>query len=191
MVVVGICGVFLSSVLRTRARPLPVFGDVSNFTLTNQFGRAVSLQDLRGHVWVGDIIFTRCTGPCPAMTRRMKGVQDALGQGSQVKLVSLTADPEHDTPEVLKNYASQFGVDSSRWSLLTGPKKAIYDLAIQGLKLAVQETTDDGKPDPDQFIHSTRFVVVDGRGQLRAVLSTEDHSATEIARLAESLVAGP
>jgi protein SCO1 len=187
MVVAGIAGVFLSTVLKTRGQPLPVYGDVTNFTLTNQLGKAVSLQDLRGLVWVGDIIFTRCAGPCPAMTRTMKGVQDALPAGSPVKLISLTADPEYDTTEVLKNYASQFGVDSSRWSLLTGPKQAVYDLAIHGLKLAVQETTDNGKPDPDQFIHSTRFVIVDGRGQLRAIMSPDEHPVQEIAQVAQRL----
>jgi protein SCO1/2 len=168
MVVLAIAGVFLSTVLHKAARPLPVYGDVPDFKLTNQLGEAVSLADLRGHIWVANIIFTRCSGPCPDMTRQMKIIQEGLPSGNAVKLVSLTADPDFDSPAVLKEYASRFGVDPARWALLTGPKQEVYDVAIRGLKLAVQQT-ENGKPDPDQFIHSTRFVVVDQRGQVRGI----------------------
>src|SRR5579859_2367114 len=76
------------------ARPLPVYGQVADFSLTNQEGRAISLADLRGHVWVADIIFTRCPGPCLKMTRQMKGLQAALPPGTDVRLVTLTTDPD-------------------------------------------------------------------------------------------------
>jgi protein SCO1 len=187
MVVLGIASVFVSTLLHARARPLPVYGDIPDFTLTNQLGKAVSRSDLLGHVWVADIVFTRCTGPCPAMTRSMKAVQDALPANSPIKLVSLTADPEFDTPEVLNQYGAQFGADPARWHLLTGPKQAIYELATAGLKLAVQETT-DGQPNADQFIHSTRFVLVDRKGQLRAVTSHTSDSVKEIVDAAKRLV---
>src|SRR5215475_5844341 len=87
--------------IRSRASPrvaLPVLGQVADFALTNQTGRAVSLADLRGHVWIGDIIFTRCPGPCLKMTRQMKELQAALPPASKAILVTLTTDPDFDTP---------------------------------------------------------------------------------------------
>ena len=65
-----------------RSQPLPVIGAVNDFTLTNQFAAAVTLADLRGRVWIGDIIFTRCPGPCLKMTRQLKELQDALPSAS-------------------------------------------------------------------------------------------------------------
>jgi protein SCO1/2 len=148
---------------------LPVYGTVSDFTLTNQLGQSITLADLRGRSWVADIIFTTCPGPCAKMTRTMKELQTALPAESRVQLVSLTAHPAFDTPEILKKYAERFGVRAENWHFLTGPKKAIYDLAIDGLKLAVEEIPPaERKAVDDLFIHSTRFVLVDQKSRVRA-----------------------
>src|SRR5215831_13773239 len=106
---------------RTR-RPaeLPVFGSVADFTLTNQLGQLTSLADLRGRVWIADIIFTRCPGPCLRMTRQMKELEAALPSNSRIKLVTLTTDPDFDTAPVLTKYAERFDVDTNRWTFLTG-----------------------------------------------------------------------
>ena len=167
LVVVSVAGVFGLTLLHPHPTPLPVFGDVADFKLTNQLGAAISLAELKGHVWVADVIFTRCPGPCAGMTRKMKAIQERLPANSSVKLVSLTADPAFDAPPVLDAYATRFKADQRNWSFLTGPKQAIYDLAIKSLKLAVQENTTTNVD--EMFIHSTRLVVVDRMGQLRAV----------------------
>jgi protein SCO1/2 len=171
LVVASVAGVFVSTILRAPAQPLPIYGELPEFALTNQFGQTVSLASLKGDVWVADIIFTRCPGPCRNMTRKVKAIQDALPANSRAKLVSLTADPAFDTPTVLKTYATQFKADPDRWEFLTGPKQAVYDLAIKGLKLAVQENNTTNID--EMFIHSTRLVLIDGRGRLRGVASTE------------------
>jgi protein SCO1 len=146
---------------------LPVYGTVPDFTLTNQSGRPVTLADLRGRIWVADIIFTTCPGPCAKMTRTMKELQAALPAEND-GLVSLTAHPVFDTPEVLQKYAQRFGAQADNWHFLTGPKKDIYDLAIDGLKLAVAEIPpEERKAVDDLFIHSTRFVLVDRKGRVR------------------------
>ncbi|HYG36753.1 MAG TPA: SCO family protein [Clostridia bacterium] len=167
---------FLLATLRARAllgKPLPVYGQVADFTLTNQMGQIVSLADLRGSVWVADIIFTRCAGPCLKMTRQMKELQAALPANSQTKLVSLTTDPEFDTPSVLKAYADRFGVDPSRWHFLTGSKAQIAKLAVDSLKLTAIEKQPEQREDPaDLFIHSTIFVLIDKQGRLRGVYET-------------------
>src|SRR5262245_18540888 len=165
LVVLSVCGVFISTLTRSRSTPLPIYGDAPDFHLTNQLNQIVSLADLRGHVWVADIIFTRCAGPCLQMTRKMKALQDGLAEHPSVRLISLTADPAFDTPAVLNQYAARFGSKPGQWQFLTGPKQDVYRLAIDGLKLAVQENP-DAKADDSQFIHSTRFVLLDKKGQL-------------------------
>ncbi len=152
---------------------LPVLAQVVDFSLTNQNGSAVSLADLRGHVWVADIIFTRCAGPCPRMTRQMKELQDSLPKESQAKLVTLTTDPENDTPAVLKTYGRHNNQDTNRWMFLTGTKQQIANLAINSLKLsAVEVKPEDRTSDADLWVHSTIFVVVDKHAQLRGVYET-------------------
>jgi Uncharacterized protein SCO1/SenC/PrrC, involved in biogenesis of respiratory and photosynthetic systems len=167
-------GLLLQIRSRTNASAaLPVIWQVADFALTNQNGRAVSLADLRGHVWVGDIIFTRCPGPCRKMTRQMKELQNALPQGSDAKLVTLTTDPEYDAPKVLKKYGEEFGADPNRWMFLTGTKSQIRNLGVNSLKLSAVEKEPGERDDPnDLFIHTTIFVVVDRKGQLRGIFET-------------------
>ena len=158
----------------TLGKPLPVLGQVQDFRLTNQFGQAVTLADLQGRVWVADIIFTRCAGPCPRMTRQMKEIQQALPAISQARLVTLTTDADFDTPPVLKAYAEKFGADTNRWVFLTGDKRQIANLAIDSLKLtAIEKKPEERQASEDLFVHSTIFVVVDKLGRLRGVFETD------------------
>lgn len=167
---------FMLAAVKARAslgKPLPVYGPVGNFTLTNQNGRAVSLAGLHGRVWVADIIFTRCPGQCLRMTQQMKLLQQALPASSPARLVSLTTDPDYDTPDILKAYADRFGADLGRWIFLTGTKAQLADLAINSLKLTVIEKQPQDRDTPlDLFVHSTIFVIVDKQGQLRGTFET-------------------
>ncbi len=154
-------------------RPPPVLGTVADFTLTNQEGQAVSLAALTNHVWVADIIFTRCAGPCPRMTGQMRSLQTALPQNSAVKLVTLTTDPDFDSPATLKKYGTRYGADFKRWTFLTGTKAQIAGLASDSLKLsAVPVKPEERKDNSDLFIHTTIFVVVDKHAELRGVYET-------------------
>jgi protein SCO1/2 len=153
--------------------PLRVIGPVADFALTNQDGQPATLADFTNHVWVADIIFTRCAGPCPRMTAQMKSLQNSLPQNSAAKLVTLTTDPEFDSPEVLKKYGARFGADFSRWTFLTGTKMQIGLLGANSLKLSAQPVKpEDQKNAADLFIHTTIFVVVDKHAQLRGVFET-------------------
>ena len=150
------------------------------FNLTNQSGHPVTPSDFSNYVSVVDIVFTRCAGPCPEMTRRMSELQRDIPANLPVKLVTVTTDPEFDTPEVLKRYSERFGANAERWWFLTGAKSDIARLAREGLKLVAQETKpEDRQNDADLFIHSTVFVLLDKHGRLRGqVESTEpDFSA--------------
>ena len=176
LVVLTVLAGLVLAALRSREAPgqaLPIYGQVADFTLTNQNGRTASLADLRGRVWVADIIFTRCAGPCPKMTRQMKEIQDSLPSDSQAKLVTLTTDPGFDTPPVLKAYADRFGADPARWMFLTGAKPEIARLAIDSLKLtAVAKPPAERESSQDLFVHSTIFVVADKEARLRGVFET-------------------
>jgi protein SCO1/2 len=107
------------------------------------------------------------------MTRQMKEVQEALPPGSRAQLVTLTTDPDFDTPPVLKAYAERFQADTNRWILLTGAKREIAKLAIDSLKLTAIEKKPEERESPrDLFVHSTLFVIADKQGQLRGVFET-------------------
>jgi cytochrome oxidase Cu insertion factor (SCO1/SenC/PrrC family) len=150
-----------------------VYGSVADFSLTNQDGHAVSLTALRGQVWVADVIFTRCAGPCLKMSRQMKQLQESLPAKSHAKLVTLTTDPDFDTPPVLKKYAQRFGADGNRWLFLTGTKQQLMSLEIDSLKLTAIEKKPPERDSPvDLFIHSTIFVIIDKGAQLRGVFET-------------------
>jgi cytochrome oxidase Cu insertion factor (SCO1/SenC/PrrC family) len=176
--VTGLLGLALliSFLQINRSRHLPllrVIGPVADFTLTNQDGQITTLADFTNHVWVADIIFTRCAGPCPRLTGQMHSLHNLLPADSAAKLVTLTTDPEFDTPAVLKKYGQRFNADFSRWTFLTGTKGEIAALASGSLKLsAVPVKLEDQKSVADLFIHTTIFVIVDKHSRLRGFFET-------------------
>jgi cytochrome oxidase Cu insertion factor (SCO1/SenC/PrrC family) len=121
---------------------LPPVGTVPAFTLHERSGRAVSKEDLLGKVWVTDFIFTRCVDECPLVSQRMARLQAAFATQADFRLVSITVDPAHDTPEVLTRYAANFGADTRRWLFLTGDKTAIYRLVRWGFRLGLVDPND-------------------------------------------------
>ena len=154
---------------------LPHLSQVQPFVLTNQFGQAVTARDLSGKVWVADIIFARCAGPCPKMTEEMAKLQNAFSKDELLTFVTLTTDPDHDTPAVLKAYGEKFAANPARWFFLTGTKSEIRNLAVGSLKLAAVEKAESERENPnDLFIHSTIFVLVDKTGSMRAVYESLD-----------------
>ena len=147
---------------RNSRRPIAHYGTVPGFQLTNQHNQPYGSDQLRGKIWIVDFIFSTCPGPCPMMSSRMSELQKPL-EKTDVHLVSVTVDPEKDTPEVLRGYAEKLGAQPGRWDFLTGPKLAIYDLSRNGFKLPVNEDSDQ----PGVPAHSTRAVLVDRRGAIR------------------------
>ena len=156
---------------------LPVLFEVPDFSLTNQTGKSIGRNHLLGRVWIADIIFTRCAGPCPEMTRRMAELQTTISTKSPVSFVTLTTDPLHDTPPVMAGYARRFMAQPERWHFLTGTPKQIADFAVGGLKFTTLDKELSEQSDGnDLFIHSTIFVVMDKKGRARAVLESDEAS---------------
>lgn len=142
---------------------------VSSFTLTDQTGADFSSDSLIGHVWVANFMFTNCPGPCPRMSSQMHEVQTALA-GQDVKLVSMTVDPDRDTPEKLAKYAAFYSATPGIWYFLTGPRETLNHLGQDVFKLNAV----DGSLD-----HSTRFVLVDRKSQIRGYYLTSEPDAIQ------------
>jgi protein SCO1 len=111
-------------------QPLPKIAPAPEFSLTSQDGGRVTLADFRGKVVAVTFIYTLCTTTCPVLTPMMSFVQDQLGSnfGTKIAFVSITVDPERDTPQVLKEYAQAFGANLAGWAFLTGTPDAIRDV---------------------------------------------------------------
>jgi protein SCO1/2 len=147
--------------------PPPVIADAPAFQLVDQRGEAFGDADLDGRVWVADFIFTRCQGFCPRLSSRMAEIQEELRSQpawQDLRLVSISVDPEHDRPSVLADYAQRYAADPEHWIFLTGEREQIWKLSREGFKLPVGENPGDvGEP----LFHSGRFVLVDRKGRIR------------------------
>jgi protein SCO1 len=146
----------------TQEQPLPKIGPAPDVTLTSQDAVQVSLADLRGKVVAVTFIFTRCTATCPVLTPMMSFVQDRLGGdfGAKIAFVSITVDPERDTPEVLKEYAQAFGANLAGWSFLTGDPAAIREVTRRyGVYASKSENGD--------VDHTFLTSIIDRRGIIR------------------------
>jgi len=142
---------------------LPTLGMAPEFALTSQDGVEISLESLGGKVIAVAFIYTNCPDVCSVLTAKMVSVQDALGPAfsTDVAFVSITVDPERDTPEVLKNYAKQLGADLAGWSFLTGNFDAVRDAAL-GYGVVILPATKDGEVD-----HNTLTTLIDRNGTMR------------------------
>lgn len=149
---------------RGHATDLPKLGRVPDFALVSERGRPVAARDLEGRTWIADFIFTRCGGTCPAMSERMAALADALKDEPGVVFVSFDVDPEHDSLADLAVYSRQHRANPERWTFLRGDRPAVRALAREGFRLAV---VDGHADDPEPILHSSRFVLVDGRREIR------------------------
>ncbi|MFC5194090.1 MULTISPECIES: SCO family protein [Bizionia] len=136
---------------------------IADFSLTNQNGKTVTQADYENKIYVADFFFTTCQTICPIMTDHMVYIQKELKDEPDVMLLSHTVTPEIDSVAQLKKYALKKGVDDSRWNLVTGDKKQIYDLARKSY-LAVKDI--EGF-DPYDMIHTENFMLIDKKRQIR------------------------
>jgi cytochrome oxidase Cu insertion factor (SCO1/SenC/PrrC family) len=147
---------------------------VPDFQLSERSGRTVSRDDLKGKVWVAAFVFTRCAGPCSQISGAMAQLQNAVVSQKDVVLVSITVDPEHDTPKVLDDYATKFNADANRWLFLTGEPVKVYSLIRDGFKLGVEQNQGTARTPGNEVMHSTRLALVDRRGEIRGYYDGTD-----------------
>ena len=137
---------------------------VPSFAFTNQDNLFISNEDFLGKVYIAEFFFTSCPSICPIMNKNMKRLEDSYGTRNDFGIASFTIDPEHDTPEVLKKYAEDYGVFSQNWHFLTGEKEAIYSLANTGFNIfaSINSKVEGG------FEHQGYFALIDKQGFIRS-----------------------
>jgi protein SCO1 len=168
-----------------------IWHKVANLSLQNQLGETVSLDQLKGKVIIIDFFFTHCASICPILTHNMRRLQDALRLKDETKRIvdtnfvqflSLTVDPAHDSVPVLKKYADKYGVNSDVWWMLTGPKKTIYDFALNELKLGLQDSVSVDS----NFVHTDYIALLDKDRVIRGYYHGTDSMA--MARMGNDIV---
>ena len=191
--VIGV-GVILGTVLWLKLGPPPrvsltdragddglkQYGSVPDFKLTERSGKAVAMADLRGKIWIADFIYTTCTDTCPLQTAAMAKLQKEFAAQSNVQLVSVSVDPDRDTPQVLSAYADKHEADRQRWYFLTGPRAQVIQLIRDGFHLSVAVLPDSGGEN-GMIPHSPRFVLIDRQAQIRGYY--DSRAMDSIARL--------
>ena len=155
--------------------PLPTFDPIPNTTLQSSDGANLELADLNGDVVIYDFIFTRCVASCPMMTARMAELASKL-RSDDLRFVSISVDPEWDTPKVLEDYRESVTTDD-RWMFLTGTRESIRELSVDGFKLAAdppEENVDSGP-----IVHSSKFILADREGTIRGYYDSLSRDAME------------
>lgn len=172
----------IKGLLATPVKELPALGRLSDFKLRDQDGQELQYsRALQGQILVVNFIFTRCPDVCPLLTKQMAKLQKRFDvSGPMVRLVSISVDPEHDQPAILKSYAENYGAKKHKWLFLTGDLTQIQDVVIRGFKSALDIREDTNMMD---VTHSERFVLVDADGYIRAYRpANNDLELNEIVR---------
>jgi len=182
------------SIVVTRKNGKPVSDTIwhklPEFSLVNQLGDTVSWKEIRGKVVVADFFFTHCPTICPALTTNMRRLQQGITNAKRVgdktpnflHLISFSIDPERDSVSRLKAWADRFQVNPGQWWLLTGPKKEIYDMAINEMKIGIV----DGQGVDTSFIHTDHFVLIDTNRHIRGYYHGLDSASLD--RLSRDII---
>lgn len=159
-----IAAIFLSS-CTDPASKLPTYGSIPAFTMTDSQGHAFNRSALAGKVLIVDFIYTNCPAECPVMTARMHRVERRVKGERDVQLLSISVDPQRDTPPVLNAFAHRFGGPTTQWTFLTGTPATVHLLAYETFHVGDVI----GK-----MSHSTKFILIDKRGNIRGYYSSFD-----------------
>ena len=167
-----------------RPPPPEIVGEVPAFALLDQDGDRFTREQMieEDKTWIVGFVFTRCQTTCPAVSRAMLMVQEQIARSrleEHVEFVSISVDPEYDTPEVLEAYADKIGADRSNWRFVTGEREDIEEFVVDGFKLAVGEP---GQNDAGVFdiAHSVKLALVDRFGNIRGYYSIDDEGLAEL-----------
>jgi protein SCO1 len=196
---------------------LPELAVLPDFSLTDQAGRPFGRKDLIGRVWIADFVFTSCADACPRLTQKLRSVQDKLTPQEQARgigLLSLSVDPERDTPAKLADYARTFGARDGVWHFLTGAQAEVERTVVQGFRIAMAkmpldprllvpqgvtatppsphpgETTEELHAQAFDILHGEKMVLVDARGRIRGYYDADDPGLQRLLRDARRLSSG-
>ncbi len=186
--VVGCVAVtLLRPLLRYEPKPPPVIGQLPEFSLVDAAGKPFGSADLRGQVWIASFFFTRCPSVCPLLMSRVAELQSRYARDhiDGIRLVSISVDPVRDTPEVLRAAAPGYGVDPTRWTLLTGAPERVRDLCVEGFHVPGF----DGEAMANGDIpHTTKVVLVDAQQRIRGYYETDASGLDEVFHRAQHVL---
>lgn len=164
----------------------PASTELGTFIFTERSGREVTEADLADRVWVAAFVFSRCPSSCPRISAEMAKLQAELPEDSPVRLVSISVDPEYDTPEVLTDFARRYGADPDRWWFLTGDQQDTYDLIGRGFIQSVAEASEEDRASGSEAVlHSTKLALVDRSNRVVGLFDIGDEAG--MSRLRERL----
>lgn len=158
-----------------KEKPLPIFGQrevvgtdtiyhtISKFSFVDQDSAIINNETFKDKIYVTDFFFTSCRTICPIMKTQMLRVYEATKEMPDVLILSHTIDPEYDTVALLRDFAERLDVESKRWHFVTGVKDSIYKIA----QTSYFATAMEDKTEPDGFIHSGAFLLIDKKGRIR------------------------
>lgn len=152
---------------------------IPEFTFSNQYGEPVGRADMEGKITIVDFFFTSCPSICPVMSKEMERVNDMFRDEPRVQIMSISIDPEYDTPEILKTYADEHNAIPGKWHFLSGPKEETYRLARCGFVIP----TIDGNGVPDDFVHTDKFMLIDELGRIRGYYSGTNREDVDLLML--------
>jgi protein SCO1/2 len=167
---------------------LPEIAAVPGFALLDQDARVLERDQLRGHVWVANFMFTSCPDVCPLLTERMSGLRTQLvAERGKVRFVSFSVDPQHDTPAVLKKYANEHRADFADWRFVTGPIDRVKDMVVAGFKQTMEPLT-PGDSRARTVLHGSHFVLIDDKLAIRGYYPTDPEGLKRLERDTRLLV---
>jgi protein SCO1/2 len=175
--------------LRHVPEPPPVLSQLPDYELVSGDGTPYGSEELRGQVYITNFFFTSCRSICPAMMKGMARLQDGFAQRNVdgIRLVSISVDPENDTPSVLATYATAIGVNPRRWTLLTGDPGQVRRLVVDGFKTPLV-TPPPGGPEPIDIAHTGQLVLVDGKGRVRGYYASDEMGLDEVFNRAQHVL---
>ena len=164
--ILGVILIFflVSLFIKNRNNALPKLGPFPSFKLQTQDNKEFSEKNFLGRKTVFSFFFTSCKGPCPALNANLVRIQKSFENDEEILFVSVTIDPDRDTPEVLNTYAKKIGADLKNWVFLTGDIAEIVKLSEGDLKLGI---------DPKEYNHSTKVIIIDRDSYIRGLIDSE------------------
>ena len=175
--------------LRRVPEPPPVLSALPAFSLVGIDGKPFGSKELKGQVYIASFFFTSCRSICPGIMKGVARLQDGFAQRNieGVRLVSISVDPEFDTPDVLASYGQTMGVDPARWTLLTGNPDAVRQLVVEGFKTPLERPRPEG-PEPIDIAHTGKLVLVDASGRIRGYYDSDELGLDEVYNRAQHVL---
>ena len=175
--------------LRRIPEPPPVLSQLPEYSLVGMDAKPYGSAELRGKVYIANVFSTDCRSICPPVMKGMARLQDGFAQRKiqGIRLVSISVDPEHDTPAVLTEYAKGLSVDPERWTLLTGDPERVRQLVVFGFKTPVVSAPPGG-PGPIDIAHTGKLVLVDGLGRIRGYYGADEMALDEVYNRAQHVL---